>query len=73
VRNQFLRYDMGPSRNLDVQWATFGDMADASAISRVYTGVHAPADELVARQVCARAAGVALLTLAVRADCRWVG
>ena len=47
--NDFLVFEPGPSESLQLQWATYQDAADDSAISRVYGGIHPPADDMPGR------------------------
>ena len=44
-KNAFLKFEAGPSMDLDLQWATYYDAADQAGISRLYGGIHVPADD----------------------------
>ncbi len=44
-RNQFLQFELGPSVDVELQWATYFDAADEAGISRIYGGIHVPADD----------------------------
>ncbi len=48
-QNQFLIFEDGPSVDIDLQWATYRDAADESALSRIWGGIHPPADDIPAR------------------------
>jgi hypothetical protein len=41
----------GPSRDLTLQWASFYDAADDAGISRLYGGIHIPADDFEGRKL----------------------
>jgi hypothetical protein len=54
-----LKIEHGPSRDLTLQWATYFDAADAAGTSRLWMGIHVPADDLAGRRVgsqCGKAA-----------------
>jgi hypothetical protein len=54
-----LKIEQGPSRDLKVQWATYFDAADAAGTSRLWMGIHVPADDFAGRRVgsqCGKAA-----------------
>jgi hypothetical protein len=44
-----LDFEYGPSADVELQWATFFDASDQAALSRIYGGIHPPADDLPAR------------------------
>jgi hypothetical protein len=44
-RNVFLKTDTGPSDDIVLQWATYYDAADQAGLSRIYGGIHVPADD----------------------------
>jgi hypothetical protein len=48
-RNQFLVFEDGPSVDLTLQWATYFDASDETSISRIYGGIHPPADDIPGR------------------------
>jgi hypothetical protein len=50
-RNQFLQFEQGPSVDITLQWATYYDAADEAGLSRIYGGIHVPADDGPARIV----------------------
>jgi hypothetical protein len=54
-----LTNEAGPSRDVTLQWATYFDAADDAGISRIYGGIHIPADDFAGRRMgsaCGRAA-----------------
>lgn len=50
-RNEFLVFEQGPSRDVVLQWATYRDAADQTSLSRIWSGIHPPADDLVGRRM----------------------
>jgi len=44
-RNAFLEFENGPSVDITLQWATYYDASDEAGISRLYGGIHVPADD----------------------------
>ena len=46
-----LKFDEGPSEDVTLQWATFRDAADEAGISRIYGGIHVPADDGPGREM----------------------
>ena len=54
-----LLHEDGPTDDVTLQWATYFDAADQAGISRLYGGIHIPADDFGGRLVgaeCGRAA-----------------
>ena len=49
--NDYLVFESGPSVDVELQWATYRDAADESALSRIWGGIHPPADDIPARVV----------------------
>lgn len=47
--NEFLVFENGPSVDVTLQWATYYDAADESAASRIWGGIHPPADDIPGR------------------------
>ncbi|MEX0321535.1 MAG: FG-GAP-like repeat-containing protein [Puniceicoccaceae bacterium] len=43
--NEFLEFEEGPTSDVVLQWATYYDAADQAGISRIYGGIHVPADD----------------------------
>ncbi len=46
---EFLDFEVGPSEELTLQWATYFDAADEAGISRLWGGIHVPADDFAGR------------------------
>lgn len=44
-----LIHEAGPTQTVTLQWATYRDAADQAGISRLYGGIHVPADDLNGR------------------------
>ncbi len=44
-QNAYLEFEMGPSVTVVLQWATYFDASDEAGISRLYGGIHVPADD----------------------------
>ena len=40
-----LEFELGPSTDLTLQWATYFDAADEAGLSRLYGGIHFPVDD----------------------------
>lgn len=47
--NTFLKFENGPSQNVQLQWATYYDAADQAGISRLWGGIHVSVDDLTGR------------------------
>jgi len=47
--NQFLVFEEGPSVDVTLQWARYYDAADECSLSRIYGGIHPPADDIPGR------------------------
>ena len=47
--NNFLVFERGPSVDLTLQWATYKDAADQCSLSRIWGGIHPPADDIPGR------------------------
>ena len=50
-RNSFLVFEEGPSVDVVLQWATYRDASDQSSLSRLWGGIHPPADDIPARLI----------------------
>ena len=48
-RNEFLVFEEGPSVDITLQWATYFDASDECSLSRIYGGIHPPADDIPGR------------------------
>jgi len=49
AQDEFLVFEDGPSVDIELQWATYRDAADQSALSRIWGGIHPPADDIPGR------------------------
>lgn len=47
----WLEFEQGPSQPMVIQWATYFDAADEAGRSRLYGGIHIPADDFAGRKV----------------------
>jgi hypothetical protein len=54
--NEFLVFEQGPSVNMTLQWATYKDASDQCSLSRIWGGIHPPADDLPGRMIGAKIA-----------------
>ncbi len=52
--NDFLQFERGPSVDMTLQWATYRDAADQCSLSRIWGGIHPPADDIPGRIIGAR-------------------
>jgi len=50
-RGEFLVFEDGPSVDLTLQWATYYDASDQTSLSRIWGGIHPPADDLPGRHM----------------------
>jgi hypothetical protein len=50
----YLKFEHGPSRPLRLEWATYFDAADQAGSSRIYGGIHIPADDFAGRRIGSR-------------------
>ena len=50
-RNEFLVFEDGPSIDVTLQWATYRDAADQCSLSRIWGGIHPPADDIPGRLI----------------------
>jgi hypothetical protein len=44
-----LKVESGPTRDVTLEWATYYDAADQAGVSRIYGGIHIPADDFTGR------------------------
>ena len=49
--DEFLVFEDGPSVDLILQWATYQDAADQCSLSRIWGGIHPPADDIPGRLI----------------------
>ena len=50
-RDEFLVFEEGPSVDVPLRWATYQDAADQCALSRIWGGIHPPADDIAGRRI----------------------
>ena len=50
-QNEFLVFEEGPSVDVTLQWAKYGDASDQCSLSRIWGGIHPGADDLPGRQM----------------------
>ena len=50
-QDEFLVFEDGPSQTIELQWATYQDAADESGLSRIWGGIHPPADDIPGRKI----------------------
>jgi len=50
-KNNFLVFERGPSVDLTLQWATYYDASDQTSLSRIWGGIHPPADDIPGRLI----------------------
>jgi hypothetical protein len=48
-QNQYLVFEDGPSQTIKLQWATYRDASDQCSLSRIWGGIHPPADDIPGR------------------------
>lgn len=48
-KNEFLVFEEGPSQDIILQWATYRDASDQTSLSRIWGGIHPPADDIPGR------------------------
>ncbi len=59
-QNEFLVFEEGPSEDVVLQWATYRDASDQCALSRIWGGIHPPADDIPGRIIGLKVAEYAL-------------
>ena len=50
-KNEFLVFEEGPSVDVILQWATYRDASDQCSLSRIWGGIHPPADDVPGRLI----------------------
>ena len=50
-QDEFLVFEDGPSQTIVLQWATYHDASDQTSLSRIWGGIHPPADDLPGRLI----------------------
>ena len=49
--NEFLVFEDGPSQDITLQWASYQDASDQCSLSRIWGGIHPPADDINGRLI----------------------
>ena len=49
--DEFLVFEEGPSVDMELQWATYRDASDQCSLSRIWGGIHPPADDIPGRLI----------------------
>ena len=62
-QNEFLVFEDGPSVDVILQWATYRDASDQTSLSRIWGGIHPPADDIPGR-IIGEKIGIAAFHLA---------
>jgi hypothetical protein len=47
--SDFLVFENGPGVGMTLQWATYRDASDQCSLSRIWGGIHPPADDIPGR------------------------
>ncbi len=50
-KDEFLRFENGPSEDVTLQWATYRDASQESSLSRMWGGIHPPVDDVRGRLI----------------------
>lgn len=50
-QNEFLVFEDGPTETFTLQWATYQDASDQCSLSRIWGGIHPPADDIPGRLI----------------------
>jgi len=59
IKNEFLVFEEGPSEDIHLQWATYRDASDQTSLSRIWGGIHPPADDIPGRHMGIRIGNLA--------------
>lgn len=60
-QNEFLVFEEGPSEDIVLQWATYRDASDQCSLSRIWGGIHPPADDIPGRRIGLKVAEYSLV------------
>ena len=55
-KDEFLVFEDGPSQDIVLQWATYKDASEQTSLSRIWGGIHPPADDIPGRLIGAKIA-----------------
>ena len=50
-KDEFLEFEDGPGVDMTLQWATYRDASDQCSLSRIWGGIHPPADDIHGRLI----------------------
>ena len=50
-KNEYLEHENGPTEDVTLTYATYKDAADWTALSRIWGGIHPPADDINGRKI----------------------
>ena len=50
-KNEFLVFEDGPSVDMTLEWAKYIDASDQCSLSRIWGGIHPPADDMPGRKI----------------------
>lgn len=50
-KDEFLEFEVGPSVDITLQWATYRDASDECSLSRIWGGIHPPVDDIPGRLI----------------------
>ncbi|MFC1748722.1 vanadium-dependent haloperoxidase [Pseudomonadota bacterium] len=50
-KDEYLVFEDGPSQDVELQWATYQDASDQCSLSRIWGGIHPPADDIPGRLI----------------------
>ncbi len=50
-KDEFLVFEDGPAESITLQWATYQDASDQCSLSRIWGGIHPPADDINGRLI----------------------
>lgn len=50
-KNKYLKFENGPTEDIQLQWATYRDASDQTSLSRIWGGIHPPADDIPGRRI----------------------
>lgn len=50
-KNKFLKFEKGPSDTIVLEWARYYDASDQCSLSRIWGGIHPPADDIPGRKL----------------------
>ena len=68
-KNNYLVHEPGPSQNITLQWASYYDASNQTSLSRIWGGIHPPADDIPSRFLGQRIGNDAM----DRAELMWAG